>query len=69
MNYPAASGKDPASLKVARKFGPISSDEGLTLEKSASLPLHGGNLTHINLFDTKFKCFIFPPTRCQGLFN
>ena len=30
------------------------SDEGLTLEMSASLSLHGGNLTFINLFDTKF---------------
>ena len=30
------------------------SDEGLTLEVSASLSLDGGNLTFINLFDTKF---------------
>ena len=27
-------------------------DEGLMLEMSASLSLHGGNLTLINLFDT-----------------
>ena len=31
----------------------IRSDEGLTLQTSASLSLHGANLTHINLFDTK----------------
>ena len=30
------------------------SDKGLTLETSASLSLHDGNLTLINLFDTKF---------------
>ena len=29
-------------------------DEGLTLETSASLSLHGENLNIINLFDTKF---------------
>ena len=30
------------------------SDEGRTLETSASLSLHGGNFTLVNLFDTKF---------------
>ena len=33
-----------------------SSDEGLTLEMSASLSLHGGSFTIINLFDAKFLC-------------
>ena len=32
----------------------IRSEEGLTLETSASLSLQGGNLTPINLFDIKF---------------
>ena len=39
------------------------SDEGLTLETSASLSLHGGNLTPVNLFDSKFQCFTSPPGR------
>ena len=38
----------------------IRSDEGLTLETSASLYLHGENLTFINLFDTKFSSFSSP---------
>ena len=32
----------------------ICSAEGLMLKTSASLSLHGGNLTLINFFDTKF---------------
>ena len=31
------------------------SEEGLTLETSASLFLRDVNMTHINLFDTKFQ--------------
>ena len=40
------------------------SEEGLTLETSASLSFHAGNLTFINVFDTQteFSCFINPPT-------
>ena len=33
------------------------SEDGLTLETSASLSLHGQNLTVANLFDTKIDCF------------
>ena len=39
----------------------IRSDEGLTLETSASLSLHCGNLTLVNSFDAKFWCSAFPP--------
>lgn len=46
INYPEASGKDPASLKIAPNFEPIRRfDKELKLEMSASLPLRGGNLT------------------------
>ena len=38
----------------------ICSDEGLTLEMSASLSLQGGNSTPIDLFDTNFLVFHLP---------
>ena len=38
-----------------RNGQPLRSDEGLTLETSALLCFHGGNLTFVNLFDTKFQ--------------
>ena len=51
INYSEASGKDPASLKVARNFEAICrSDKELKLEMSASSSLRGGNLTLILLF-------------------
>ena len=39
------------------------SNEGLTLQSYFWLSLHGGNLTFVNLFDTKFSCFTSPPTK------
>ena len=47
----------------------IRSDEGLTLEMLASLSLHGGNLTLINLLDTKFSCFTSRPTQQHSFFR
>ena len=49
--------KSDISLRRKRaKSRVIRSDKGLTLETSASLYLHGGNLTliNLNLSDTKF---------------
>ena len=40
-------------LVFKRCYGSVRYDKGLTLEMPASLSLHGGNLTLINLFDTK----------------
>jgi len=37
----------------------IRSDGGPMFETSTSLPVNGGNLTHLKLFDTKFGCFAF----------
>ena len=37
--------------------------EGLTLETSASLYIYVGNLTHINVLDTKFSCHVSLPHR------
>ena len=65
-------GTIPEEALITRYFGAIEtcgrfqvnlsirSDEGLTLETSASLSLHCGNLTLINSFDAKFRCFAFP---------
>ena len=41
----------------------------LSIETSASLCLHCGNLTLVNSFDAKFGCFIFPPTRNCSFFR
>ena len=38
-----------------RNRQPLRTGHGLTLETSALLCFHGGNLTFVNLFDTKFK--------------
>ena len=46
--------------------GGICVDEGLTLQTAASLSFHCRNLTLTNLFDTKFSCFIYPPTRLHS---
>ena len=48
------------------QMGVICVDEGLTLQTAASLSFHGRNLTLTNLFDTKFSCFIYPPTRLHS---
>ena len=46
-----------ASWKSIPTFFPvvIHSDEGLTIETSASLSFYGGNLTFINLFNIKLS--------------
>ena len=49
----------PMAASIFSRF-----NEGLTLESYFWLSLHGGNLTFVNLFDTKSSCFTSrsPPT-------
>ena len=47
-------------------MGVICVDQGLTLQTAASLSFHCRNLTLTNLFDTKFSCFNYPPTRLHS---
>jgi len=47
-------GRKTGKVHVKRMQGSFRSDERLTLVTWASLSVHGGNLTHPNLFDIKF---------------
>ena len=58
------------SVKIKSEVDPkIRSDEGLTLETSASVSLHGGNLTLIDLFDNKFSFSTSLPTQHHSFFR
>ena len=60
----------PAPGSSVPLSGPIRSDEGLTLEASASQIFHDGNSNFINSFDkTKFSSFTLTSKQHHGFFR